>query len=85
MFRLLHELIHLDFSAYACGEKSGLIPENSFTMGEMVKWPRKLDIMAEKKLVEKKLNQLQTTGAAEDEVTSIMKDLGTERFQYRVY
>ncbi|KAK9204470.1 hypothetical protein WN943_014730 [Citrus x changshan-huyou] len=71
-------LVHLS-TAYACGEKSGLIPENSFTMGEMVKWPRKLDIMAEKKLVEKKLNQLQTTGAAEDEVTSIMKDLGTER------
>ncbi|KAH9723834.1 putative fatty acyl-CoA reductase 4 [Citrus sinensis] len=67
---------------YACGEKSGLIPENSFTMGEMVKWPRKLDIMAEKKLVEKKLNQLQTTGAAEDEVTSIMKDLGTERAKW---
>ncbi|KAH9723824.1 putative fatty acyl-CoA reductase 4 [Citrus sinensis] len=77
-------LVHLS-TAYMCGEKSGLIPENSFTMGEMVKWPRKLDIMAEKQLVEQKLNQLQTTGAAEDEVTSIMKDLGTERFQYRVY
>ncbi|KAH9723822.1 putative fatty acyl-CoA reductase 4 [Citrus sinensis] len=75
-------LVHLS-TAYMCGEKSGLIPENSFTMGEMVKWPRKLDIMAEKQLVEQKLNQLQTTGAAEDEVTSIMKDLGTERFQYR--
>ncbi|KAH9723830.1 putative fatty acyl-CoA reductase 4 [Citrus sinensis] len=74
-------LVHLS-TAYACGEKSGLIPENSFTMGEMVKWPRKLDIMAEKKLVEKKLNQLQTTGAAEDEVTSIMKDLGTERAKW---
>ncbi|KAH9779748.1 Fatty acyl-CoA reductase 3 [Citrus sinensis] len=73
--------VHLS-SAYACGEKSGLIPENSFTMGEMLKWPRKLDIIAEKELVEQKLNQLQTTGAAEDEVTSIMKDLGTERFQY---
>ncbi|KAH9699842.1 Fatty acyl-CoA reductase 3 [Citrus sinensis] len=71
-------LVHLS-SAYACGEKSGLIPENSFTMGEMLKWPRQLDIMAEKKLVEQKLNQLQTTGAAEDEVTSIMKDLGMER------
>ncbi|GAY53867.1 hypothetical protein CUMW_152270 [Citrus unshiu] len=72
--------VHLS-SAYACGEKSGLIPENSFTMGEMLKWPRKLDIIAEKELVEQKLNQLQTTGAAEDEVTSIMKDLGTERAQ----
>ncbi|ESR37517.1 hypothetical protein CICLE_v10028434mg [Citrus x clementina] len=74
-------LVHLS-SAYACGEKSGLIPENSFTMGEMLKWPRQLDIMAEKKLVEQKLNQLQTTGAAEDEVTSIMKDLGMERARW---
>ena len=75
----------MDFSAYTSGEKSGLIPENSFTMGEMLKWPRQLDIMTEKKLVEQKLNQLRTTGAAEDEVTSIMKDLGMERFQYRLY
>lgn len=72
----------MTFSAYACGEKSGLIPENSFTVGETLNWPRKLDIIAEKKLVEQKLIQLQATCATEEEITSIMKDFGLERFQY---
>ena len=49
-------------------------------MGESLNGTCKLDITAEKKLVEEKLNQLRQENANEEAVTSIMKDLGIERF-----
>lgn len=75
----------MTFSAYACGKKAGLILENSFTMDEiLLEWPRKLDIIAEKQLVEQKLNHLQTTCANEGDVTAHLNDFGMERFEYRL-
>ncbi|KAK2643602.1 hypothetical protein Ddye_025365 [Dipteronia dyeriana] len=69
-------------TAYVCGEMSGVIAEKPFYMGETLKGECQLDINAEMKLVQEKLNELEAEDYASKEViTSIMKDLGTKRFQ----
>ncbi|KAK9279454.1 hypothetical protein L1049_013133 [Liquidambar formosana] len=67
------------FSAYVCGEKAGLILENSFNMGESLNGTSGLDIDAEIKLADQKLNELRAEGATEAEITLAMKDLGIKR------
>jgi len=48
-------------------------------MGETLNGVAGLDIDAEKKVVEEKLNELRADGATEEAITSAMKDLGLER------
>lgn len=68
------------FSAYVAGEKSGLILENSYAMGETLNGATGLDIDMEKKVIEQELNELQAEGATEEEITVAMKDLGIKRY-----
>jgi len=73
---MLTFICHALFSAYVCGEKSGLILESPYLFGGVAG----LDINAEKKLVTEKLGELQEKGATEHEIKVAMKDLGITRF-----
>lgn len=66
--------------AYVCGEKSGLIMETPYRMGETLNGTTGLDINHEKKFVQEKLDQLRASGASPETVTQAMKDLGLRRF-----
>ncbi|XVF46889.1 hypothetical protein PTKIN_Ptkin03bG0064400 [Pterospermum kingtungense] len=77
----LKVLVHVS-TAYVSGERSGLILENSYKMGETLNGVSGLDIDFEKKVVEQKLNELNLQGASEKEVTQAMKDLGIERARF---
>ncbi|KAK6235168.1 hypothetical protein QUC31_018917 [Theobroma cacao] len=74
----LKVLVHVS-TAYVSGERSGLILENSYNMGETLNGVSGLDINIEKKVVEEKLDELRSQGASEKEITQAMKDLGIER------
>ncbi|KFK23136.1 hypothetical protein AALP_AAs65178U000500 [Arabis alpina] len=71
-------LLHVS-TAYVCGEKSGLILEKHFAMGEALSGSNKIDINAEMRLVEQKLNQLIEKGCSDEETKQAMKDLGLRR------
>lgn len=66
-------------TAYVCGEREGLLLEKPFYMGETLNGTSRLDIDAEFKIMEEKLNELRSNGATEEAITSAMKDLGIER------
>ncbi|KAK1558754.1 hypothetical protein Q3G72_006187 [Acer saccharum] len=66
-------------TVYVCGERSGIIAEDSFHIDESLNGTSKLDITREKKLVEETLNQLRAKNATEETITSTMKDLGIRR------
>ncbi|KAK4855016.1 hypothetical protein QYF36_003255 [Acer negundo] len=66
-------------TVYVCGERSGIIAEDSFHIDESLNRTSKLDITTEKKLVEETLNQLRAKNATEETITSTMKDLGIRR------
>ena len=69
------------FPAYVCGERGGLLLEDSSSMDEMIKQMTKFDFEAvEKKLVKQKLNELKAQGASHEVITNTMKDFGIERF-----
>jgi fatty acyl-CoA reductase len=70
----------VSFSAYVCGEKGGLILEKPFGMGETLNGTLGLDVEAEKRLVEQKLDDFRANGATEKEITVAMKDMGMERY-----
>ncbi|KAJ4724785.1 Fatty acyl-CoA reductase [Melia azedarach] len=74
----LKVLVHVS-TAYVAGEKSGLILENSYAMGETLNGATGLDIDMEKKVIEQELNELQAEAATEEEITVAMKDLGIKR------
>ncbi|KAG6632138.1 fatty acyl-CoA reductase 3-like isoform X2 [Carya illinoinensis] len=74
----LKVLVHVS-TAYVCGEKGGLILETPYHFGETLNGTTGLDIYAEKKLVEEKLNGFRAEGATEEEISLAMKDLGIER------
>lgn len=78
----LKVLVHVS-TAYVSGEKAGLILENPYRMGETLNGALGLDMEAEKKLAEEKVNELRANGSTEQEITLAMKDLGIERS--RVY
>ncbi len=63
-----------------CGEKKGRILERPFQMGETLNGTSRLDIKAEKEVVEEYLNKLRLLGATDGAITSAMKDLGIKRF-----
>lgn len=80
VLHLLQHNCHALISAYVCGEKSGLILESPYLLGDSLNGVAGLDINAEKKLVTEKLGELQEKGATEHEIKVAMKDLGITRF-----
>lgn len=48
-------------------------------MGETLNGVAGLDIDAERKVVEERLNELRADGATEEAITSAMRDLGLQR------
>lgn len=66
--------------AYVCGEKSCLIMETPYHMGETLNGTTGLDIDHEKKLVQEKLDQLRAAETPPETITQAMKDLGLTRF-----
>ncbi|TXG73645.1 hypothetical protein EZV62_002224 [Acer yangbiense] len=66
-------------TVYVYGERSGIITEDSFHIDASLNGTSKLNITTEKKLVEETLNQLRAKNAAEETITSTMKDLGIRR------
>ncbi|XP_050368626.1 fatty acyl-CoA reductase 3-like isoform X2 [Argentina anserina] len=75
----LEMFLHVS-TAYVCGERGGLLLEDSSSMDEMIKKMTKFDFEAvEKKLVKEKLNELKAQGASQEVVTNTMKDFGIER------
>ncbi|CAA7061091.1 unnamed protein product [Microthlaspi erraticum] len=71
-------LLHVS-TAYVCGERSGLIHEKPFAMGETLNGKAKLDINTEMQLVEHKLKQLVEQGCSKEETKQAMRDLGMKR------
>ncbi|XP_021821775.1 fatty acyl-CoA reductase 3-like [Prunus avium] len=75
----LEMLLHVS-TAYVCGERAGLILEDSSCMDKMEKEITKFDFkVKEKNLVEQKLNELKAQDATEEVITTTMKDIGIER------
>ncbi|KAH0888630.1 hypothetical protein HID58_051059 [Brassica napus] len=73
------ERYYIYLISYVCGERSGLILEKPFAMGESLNGKNKVDIDAEMLLVEQKLKQLKKLGYSEEETKQAMKDLGLKR------
>ncbi|MBA0767484.1 hypothetical protein Gotri_016363 [Gossypium trilobum] len=67
-------------TAYVCGEKTGIILEKRFYMGETLKGRHNINIFEEKITMEQQLAQLQYHGAPDQAITSSMKEFGLERF-----
>ncbi|EFH51921.1 predicted protein [Arabidopsis lyrata subsp. lyrata] len=65
--------------SYVCGEKSGLVMETPYRMGETLNGAIGLDINQEQKFVNEKLSKLQATGALPETITQAMKDYGLRR------
>ncbi|XP_004291622.1 PREDICTED: fatty acyl-CoA reductase 3-like [Fragaria vesca subsp. vesca] len=75
----LEMFLHVS-TAYVCGERGGLLLEDSSSMDEMIKQMTKFDFEAvEKKLVKEKLNELKAQGVSQEVITNTMKDFGIER------
>ncbi|XP_059429003.1 fatty acyl-CoA reductase 3-like [Corylus avellana] len=74
----LKVLLHVS-TAYVCGEKKGQILESPFEMEETLNGSSRLDIKAEKQLVDEYLDKLRGQGATDRAITSTMKDLGIKR------
>ncbi|KAL1221442.1 Fatty acyl-CoA reductase 1 [Cardamine amara subsp. amara] len=66
-------------TAYVCGERSGLIEEKPFAMGETLNSKNNVDINTEMRLVEQKMKQLIEQGCSEEETKKAMRDLGLKR------
>ncbi|KAI3411444.1 Fatty acyl-CoA reductase [Psidium guajava] len=71
-------LLHVSTS-YVSGEKAGLIKESPYRMGETLNGVSGLDIEAERRIVEEKLDELRREGASEKETRVAMKELGIQR------
>ncbi|ESQ37560.1 hypothetical protein EUTSA_v10002499mg [Eutrema salsugineum] len=71
-------LLHVS-TAYVCGEKSGLLQEKTFRMGETLNGNGKLVIDTELELMKQKLKELQKQDCSEEEIAETMKDLGMSR------
>lgn len=65
--------------AYVCGEKSGILPEKTFKMGETLNANGKLVIETEMELMKQRLKELQKQECSEEEIAQSMKDLGMSR------
>ncbi|KAK9938816.1 hypothetical protein M0R45_015535 [Rubus argutus] len=75
----LEMLLHVS-TAYVCGERAGLLLEDSYSMDQMVKDIANFDFEAvEKNLVKEKLKELKAQDASKEIITNTMKDFGIER------
>ncbi|KAF9593415.1 hypothetical protein IFM89_022694 [Coptis chinensis] len=74
----LEMLLHVS-TAYVCGERSGLILEKPFKMGETLNGNSGLDIEQELKLAQEKRNALHAQEATKEEELAAMKELGMQR------
>lgn len=75
----LEMLLHVS-TAYVCGERAGLLLEDSSSMEQMVKDMANFDFEAvEKNLVKEKLKELKAQDASTEIITNTMKDFGIER------
>ncbi|KAK8697737.1 hypothetical protein V6N13_113875 [Hibiscus sabdariffa] len=74
----LQVLVHVS-TAYVSGERSGLILETGYSLGETLNGVGGLDINMERKVVDDKLNDLRLQGASDKDITIAMKDLGIHR------
>ncbi|KAL5976374.1 hypothetical protein ACLOJK_020705 [Asimina triloba] len=77
----LEMLLHVS-TAYAAKDKSGLIMEKEFHMGEATNGNSTLDIDVEMKLVNEKLKELNDLKATEGAITRAMKEMGTLRSRH---
>ncbi|GAB2263109.1 hypothetical protein Droror1_Dr00004106 [Drosera rotundifolia] len=66
-------------TAYVSGERVGLILEDPYRIGDTLNGVAGLDIEAEKKLAQQKLNELRAEGASDESIKLAMKDMGIER------
>ncbi|KAL0722461.1 hypothetical protein Bca4012_037060 [Brassica carinata] len=71
-------LLHVS-TAYVCGEKSGILPEKTFKMGETLNANGQLVIETEMELMKQKLKELHQQECSEEEIAQSMKDLGMSR------
>lgn len=71
-------LLHVS-TAYVSGEKTGLILETPYNLGDTLNGTSGLDIDTEKKVMEETLKQLTLEGSSEKSITSAMKELGLQR------
>ncbi|KAK4440625.1 Fatty acyl-CoA reductase 3 [Sesamum alatum] len=74
----LRVFLHVS-TAYVCGEKEGVVLETPFNMGDTLNGTSGLNIDMEKVLVEEILEELRTTNASKEHITSTMRDLGIQR------
>ncbi|PRQ23044.1 putative oxidoreductase [Rosa chinensis] len=76
----LEMVVHVS-TAYVSGDRAGLILEDSSSMDEMARQTtHDVDLKEhEKKMVERKLKELQAQHASEEVITNTMKDFGTAR------
>nr|KAJ0201253.1 hypothetical protein LSAT_V11C600314080 [Lactuca sativa] len=72
-------LLHVS-TAFVSGEKSGIIFEMPFKMGETLNDNNNLDIREEKRLTQERQRQLIIEKANEEAMSSAMTDLGIQRF-----
>ncbi|VFQ72895.1 unnamed protein product [Cuscuta campestris] len=80
-FKVNIALVHVS-TAYVCGEGNGIMLEKPLILGETLNGTSKLDIDVEKKVIQEKLEELQTQNANEKDVKSAMRDLGIQRFSF---
>ncbi|KAK9070707.1 hypothetical protein SSX86_011109 [Deinandra increscens subsp. villosa] len=71
-------LLHVS-TAYVSGERSGIILETPFKMGETLNGKNNLNIKKEEKMILERHSQLLIGGANEDTISSAMKDFGIQR------
>ncbi|CAN8277800.1 unnamed protein product [Cochlearia groenlandica] len=71
-------LLHVS-TAYVCGEKSGLLQEKTFEMGETLNGHGRLVIDTEMEIMKQKLKELQKQDCSEEDISRSMKDLGMSR------
>lgn len=77
----LEMLLHVS-TAYVCGNKSGLILEKPFQMGETLNGTVGLDIHQEQSLVNRTLKELKAVNATKEKEVQVMKELGMQRANF---
>ncbi|KAK4753753.1 hypothetical protein SAY87_001857 [Trapa incisa] len=71
-------MVHVS-TAYVSGEREGVILERPYHMGETLNGVSGLDIDAERRVVEERLEELRAEGASDEAISVAMKELGIER------
>ncbi|KAL5714574.1 alcohol-forming fatty acyl-CoA reductase [Ranunculus cassubicifolius] len=77
----LEMLLHVS-TAYVCGERTGVIIDNPFKMGETLNGNLGLDVEQEHKIIQQKMLELQARHATKQEETIAMRELGMQRSRF---